>query len=89
MRERGGVIELPKSRLEPGVRVRVLQGPLQGQLGLCAGMRPRERVLVLLQLLGSQRRVELREDAVERSINDLEPCHWMPFPYLRRPSPTR
>jgi hypothetical protein len=26
-RERGGLVELPKLRLEPGARVRVLQGP--------------------------------------------------------------
>jgi transcriptional antiterminator RfaH len=35
-RERGGLIELPKLRLEPGARVRVLQGPLQDQIGLLA-----------------------------------------------------
>jgi hypothetical protein len=36
-RERGGLIELPKLRLEPGARVRVLQGPLRDQIGLLGG----------------------------------------------------
>jgi hypothetical protein len=35
---------------------RVLQGPLQDQIGLLAALRPHERVLVLLQLLGAQAR---------------------------------
>jgi len=64
-RERGGLIELPKSRLTPGVRVRVLQGPLQDHIGLLAALRPYERVLVLLQLLGGQQRVELARSSVE------------------------
>jgi transcriptional antiterminator RfaH len=65
-RERGGFIELPKSRgLAPGMRVKVLQGPLQDQIGLLAALRPHERVLVLLQLLGGQQRVELARNAIE------------------------
>jgi transcriptional antiterminator RfaH len=46
-RERGGLVELPKLRLEPGARVRVLLGPLRDQIGLLAALRPHERVLVL------------------------------------------
>jgi transcription antitermination factor NusG len=64
-RERAGLIELPKLRLEPGMRVKVLQGPLQDQIGLLAALRPHERVLVLLQLLGGQQRVELARSSVE------------------------
>ena len=65
-RERNGLIELPqRSELKPGDRVRVLHGPLAGQLGLYAGQRPHERVLVLLALLGGQQRVELAKDAIE------------------------
>src|SRR6516165_8260783 len=56
-RERNGLIELPRrDGLKAGDRVRVLAGPLQGQFGLYAGMRPHERVLVLLALLGGQQR---------------------------------
>jgi transcriptional antiterminator RfaH len=64
-RERRGLIELPKLRLEPGMRVKVLQGPLQDQIGLLAALRPHERVLVLLQLLGGQQRVELARSSIE------------------------
>jgi transcriptional antiterminator RfaH len=65
-RERGGFVELlPKLRLAPGMRVKVLQGPLQDHIGLLAALRPHERVLVLLQLLGGQQRVELARNAIE------------------------
>jgi transcriptional antiterminator RfaH len=65
-RERGGLVELPKPRgLAPGMRVKVLQGPLCNQIGLLAALRPHERVLVLLQLLGGQQRVELARNAIE------------------------
>src|SRR5215813_4553455 len=59
------LIELPKLRLAPGMRVKVLQGPLQDQIGLLAVLRPHERVLVLLRLLGGQQRVELARNAIE------------------------
>jgi transcription antitermination factor NusG len=66
-RERDGLVELPKRGLVPGDRVRVTTGPLRGFDGLYAGMRPRERVLVLLAVLGSQRRVLLPRDDIERT----------------------
>ena len=66
-REVNGLIELPPPpRFRRGDRVRVLHGPLAGQVGLFAGMKPRERVAVLLTLLGSSRLVELAGAAVER-----------------------
>jgi transcriptional antiterminator RfaH len=65
-RERGGYVELLKPRgLRPGMRVRVLDGPLREQIGMLAALRPHERVLVLLQLLGGQQRVELGRNAIE------------------------
>jgi transcriptional antiterminator RfaH len=65
-RERGGFVELPKLHgLKPGMRVKVLQGPLRDQIGLLAALRPHERVLVLLQLLGGQQRVELARSSIE------------------------
>jgi len=65
-RERNGLIELPqRSGLKPGDQVRILQGSFAGQLGLYAGMRAHERVLVLLALLGGQQRVELARDGIE------------------------
>ena len=65
-RERGGFVELPKPRgFRPGMRVRVIDGPLREQIGMLAALRPHERVLVLLHLLGGQQRVELARGAVE------------------------
>ena len=65
-RERGGFVELTKPRgLRPGMRVRVVSGPLSEQIGMLAALRPHERVLVLLQLLGGQQRVELARNAIE------------------------
>jgi hypothetical protein len=64
-RERDGLVELPQRSPMPGDRVRLLQGPFTGQVGLFAGMRPHERVLVLLQLLGAQQRVTLARGDVE------------------------
>src|SRR5215831_7046607 len=51
--------------LRPGMRVRVVSGPLSEQIGMLAALRPHERVLVLLQLLGGQQRVELARSAIE------------------------
>jgi transcriptional antiterminator RfaH len=64
-RECNGLVELPKPRLEPGAKVRVSEGPLSGIEGLCTGMRPRQRIEVLLQLLGAQQRVTLPARDVE------------------------
>jgi len=62
-RERGGLVELPRQpALRPGGRVRIAHGPLQGCVGLVAGMRAGERVEILLALLG---RVVLTKDAIE------------------------
>jgi transcriptional antiterminator RfaH len=59
-REHDGAIELPKSPgLQRGDRVRIVRGALHGHLGLYEGMRPHERVDVLLRLLGGACRVTL------------------------------
>jgi transcriptional antiterminator RfaH len=65
-RERGGLIELPRrDAFQVGDQVRITAGAFTGQLGLYQGMRARDRVLVLLALLGGQSRVELDKDAIE------------------------
>jgi transcriptional antiterminator RfaH len=65
-RERDGLIELPRPpKFRPGDRLRVLHGPFAGHIGLYAGMKPRERVEVLLAILGGAQRVTLPMDAVE------------------------
>ena len=65
-REVRGAIELPQAPgMKIGERVRVLDGPFAGRLGLYAGMKPHERVEVLLMLLGSQRSVTLPRGGIE------------------------
>ena len=64
-RERGGLVELPRQGLGVGDHVRVTRGPLAGLDGLYERQRPRERILVLLQVLGACRHVELGADDVE------------------------
>jgi transcriptional antiterminator RfaH len=65
-RERGGLIELPKPRvLQAGDPVRIRHGPFAGRLALYAGMKPRERIEVLLALLGGRLRVTLPKGDVE------------------------
>ena len=64
-REHRGAIELPKPPgLQRGDKVRIVRGALQGHLGLYEGMRPHERVDVLLQLLGGACRVTLARSDV-------------------------
>jgi transcriptional antiterminator RfaH len=65
-RERGGLVELPKPPLARlGDRVRVTAGPFAGHVGLYAGMKPRDRVEVLLRILGGAQRVTLAASTVE------------------------
>jgi transcriptional antiterminator RfaH len=65
-RERNGLVELAKPpRLRRGDRVRIVAGPFREHLAMFDGMRPGERVAVLLQLLGGQHRAELPASAVE------------------------
>jgi transcriptional antiterminator RfaH len=67
-RETGGLIELPRPpKFRAGDRVRVTSGPFAGHVGLYAGMKPRERVEVLLAILGGAQKVTLAVDAVERA----------------------
>jgi transcriptional antiterminator RfaH len=65
-REVGGLIELAQSLpLRRGARVRILRGPFTGHLAIFADMRPRERVEILLQLLGGEQRVTLAKKDIE------------------------
>jgi transcriptional antiterminator RfaH len=64
-REVRGVVELPKAPgMCAGDRVRIRSGPFQGYFGLYEGMRPHERVDVLLRLLGGACRVTLPKSDV-------------------------
>jgi transcriptional antiterminator RfaH len=64
-RERNGLIELPKPRgLRRGDPVKILRGSFSGQLAIYADMKPRERVEVLLRLLGGEQRVILAKQDI-------------------------
>jgi transcriptional antiterminator RfaH len=64
-REVRGVVELPKPPgLEVGDRVRVMRGPLVGLTGLYQGMNGRQRVDILLSILGGACRVTLAKSDV-------------------------
>ena len=64
-RERDGAIELSKRGLRRGDRIRILRGPFQNHLAIFADMKPRDRIEVLLQLLGSTRHATLESLDVE------------------------
>jgi len=65
-RERGGAVQLPR---RPGLKlsdqVRVVVGVFRDHLGVYAGMKPRQRVEILLQLLGGQQKVMLAQQDIE------------------------
>jgi transcriptional antiterminator RfaH len=64
-RERDGVVELPQRGLALGDHVRVTSGPFYDHIGLYAGQPARERVTVLLAILGAHQRVTLPAANVE------------------------
>jgi transcriptional antiterminator RfaH len=64
-REVNGLIELPKRSLRRGAQVKILQGPFRDHLAIFADMKPKQRIEVLLQFLGSAYRVELPASDVE------------------------
>ena len=45
--------------LTRGDKVQVTHGPLNGSIAIFDGMRPHQRVAILLTMLGGQQRVEL------------------------------
>ena len=64
-RERNGLVVLPQPpRLKRGDHLRIVAGPFQGRLALYAGQAPHQRVMVLLAILGGQRRVEMPKQNV-------------------------
>jgi hypothetical protein len=65
-REVGGLIELaPPPALRREARVRILRGPFANHLAIYADTKPRERVEILLQLLGGEQRVTLAKKDIE------------------------
>jgi transcriptional antiterminator RfaH len=64
-REVGGLIELARRGIQRGDRVRILRGPFEGHLAIYHDSKPRDRIEVLLQLLGSTQRATLASLDVE------------------------
>jgi transcriptional antiterminator RfaH len=64
-REVGGLIELARRGIRRGDRVRILRGPFEGHLAIYHNSKPRDRIEVLLQLLGSTQRATLASLDVE------------------------
>lgn len=62
-----GFIELPGhgEKFKNGEQVRVVAGPLEGRVGIYQGQSSRERVMVLLDLLGRKTTVLIDERAIE------------------------
>ena len=64
-----GLVKLPpKPKPTPfsrGQRLRVTYGPMQGLTGICQGDSARERVTVLMNMLGSPRSVVMQRGALE------------------------
>ena len=58
-REVGGLIELARQGIKRGARVRILRGPFEGHLAIYHDSKPRDRIEVLLQLLGGAQRATL------------------------------
>ena len=65
-RERNGAVELSRNGFKFGDRVRLLgSGPFAGRLAIYAGMSGLERVSVLLQIFGAERRIILARQDIE------------------------
>ena len=62
-----GPAAVPEAVIEDRDRLRVIHGPFAGHVGLYAGMKPHERVEVLLAILGGSQRVTLAADSVEQA----------------------
>jgi transcription antitermination factor NusG len=62
-----GLVRLPQARPEfmHGDQIRIMAGPLQNRFAIFAGMLPRERVAVLIAMLGSERLVDLDQRDIE------------------------
>ncbi|MBK1727459.1 transcription/translation regulatory transformer protein RfaH [Halorhodospira neutriphila] len=66
-RTEGGCCDLCPEPLQPGERVRVLDGPFHGYEGLFRTQRSDERVMILLDLAGQHTTLTLSQHQVERA----------------------
>ena len=61
-----GVQNLPLMDFQRGDSVRIADGPMMGYEGIFLARTSRERVLILLNIVGRQRRVRVEGRRVER-----------------------
>lgn len=62
-----GVCDLSEPVIQPGERVRILDGPMAGYEGICQARNGSERVTILLDIVGRQTPVTLKEHLLQRS----------------------
>ena len=67
--EDDGILDLASLNTVPGVgqQVRLTQGPFEGLIGKIAQHKGADRVLILLTILGSERRVEVGVNQIEKN----------------------
>jgi transcriptional antiterminator RfaH len=58
---------LASDDLQVGGKVRVAEGPLEGLMGTIASTKSDHRVIVLMNILGAERSVELKKNQVDRA----------------------
>jgi transcriptional antiterminator RfaH len=62
------VLDLLKlNELEVGGEVRVAEGPFEGMMGKIAARKSDQRVIVLLNVLGAERSVELAQSQLDKA----------------------
>jgi len=62
------VLDLLKlTELEVGVNVRVAEGPFEGMMGKIAAQKSDQRVVVLLNVLGAERSVEVARSQLDKA----------------------
>jgi transcriptional antiterminator RfaH len=70
LRERdddAGIQDLPAGDFRPGERVRIAEGPMMGYEGVLLARTSRERVLLLLEIVGRPTRVNVESGHLERA----------------------
>ncbi len=63
--DNSGVQDLPLADFKSGDRVRIVEGPMAGYQGIFRARTSRERVVVLLEIVGQSARVQLAAGHIE------------------------
>ncbi|MFQ5937886.1 MAG: transcription/translation regulatory transformer protein RfaH [Acidiferrobacterales bacterium] len=61
-----GILDLPPPQFRPGDPLRLAEGITAGYEGIFLARSSRDRIVVLLDIMGRQARVEVGQDALER-----------------------